>query len=326
MDYRSLGNTGLKVSAIGLGGNTLGPPRLDRDASLRTVHHALDIGINLIDTAHLYNDGASESYLGDALQARRAQVVLATKFHLLDLGDGESVAARINKHCDTSLKRLRTDYLDLLQLHFAAPEIPAEVILEPLAALVSAGKVRYLGACNHAAWRHREMLAVTQTRGWPDLACTQNHYNLLHRPVEQELLPFCRAYGVGFLPYFPLAGGFLTGKYRPGAPPPAGTRGEAGSVIIRRARVPQNEALVNALEVWGAPRDRSVHQIAITWLLANPAVSSVIAGAMSPQQVQSNADAARRPLGADEYNEINLLLAAHGSTAGTVEPGLGGFR
>jgi aryl-alcohol dehydrogenase-like predicted oxidoreductase len=234
MDYRPLGNTGLKVSAVGLGGNVFGPPRQDLPSSIATVHRALDLGVNLIDTAHIYNDGKSEEFLGQALAGRRDKVILASKCHLLNLADGETVAQRIRSHCETSLRRLRTDYLDLLQLHFPQPQASAQEILEAFAPLMREGKVRHIGQCNYAAWRHAQALGESTRLGLPAFATAQHQCSLLVRGATQELLPFCAENGVGFLPYFPLAAGLLSGKYQPGQPAPAGTRG-AGAAGGRTA-------------------------------------------------------------------------------------------
>ncbi len=308
MEYRQLGNTGLAVSAVGLGGNVFGPPRQDLPSSIATVHRALALGVNFIDTAHIYNDGRSEEFLGQALAGRRGEVILASKCHLLNLAQGESVAARIRSHCETSLRRLGTDYLDLLQLHFPAPQVPAEEILEAFVPLVQEGKARHTGQCNYAAWRHAEALGAAQRADQPAFATAQNQYSLLVRGAQLELLPFCAARNIGFLPYFPLAAGLLSGKYRPGETPPAGTRGAAGSPTVRRLRTAQNESLLTALTQFATARGHSLLELAFAWLLSQPVVSSVIAGAMSPAQVEQNVAAGAWRLSADDRTALDTLL------------------
>ncbi len=308
MEYRQLGNTGLTVSAVGLGGNVFGPPRQDLPSSIATVHHALALGVNLIDTAHMYNDGHSEEFLGKALAGRRGEVVLASKCHLWNMAAGETVAARIRSHCETSLKRLNTDHLDLLQLHFPFPQVSAQQILEAFAPLVREGKVRHIGQCNYAAWRHAESLGEAARLGLPAFATAQHQCSLLVRGAQLELLPFCEEKGLGFLPYFPLAAGLLSGKYRPGEAAPAGSRGAAGSPTVTRLRTPENEHLLGALTEFAAARGHSLLELAFAWLLSQRAVSSVIAGAMSPAQIEANVRAGRWRLSADDRAALDQLL------------------
>lgn len=308
MQYRPLGRTGLTVSAVGLGGNVFGPPRQDLASSIATVQRALELGVNFIDTAYIYNEGRSEEYLGKALAGHRAQVILASKCHLMNLAEGETVAGRIRSHCETSLRRLDTDYLDLLQLHFAAPQVPAAEILDAFAALVREGKVRHIGQCNYAAWRHAQTNAEAARLDLPGFATAQHQCSLLVRGAQLELLPFCAASGVGFLPYFPLAAGLLTGKYQPGAAPPPGSRGAAGSPTVSRLRTPQAEHTLTALTDFAAARGHRLLELAFAWLLAQPAVSSVIAGVMNTAQLESNIAAGQWRLGADDLAELDTLL------------------
>jgi len=325
MEYRPLGNTGLTVSAVGLGGNVFGPPRQDLPSSIATVHRALGLGVNLIDTAYIYNDGKSEEFLGEALAGRRDKVILASKCHLLNLADGETVAQRIRSHCETSLRRLRTDYLDLLQLHFPQPQASAQDILEAFAPLVREGKVRHIGQCNYAAWRHAQSLGESARLGLPALATAQHQCSLLVRGATLELLPFCAENGVGFLPYFPLAAGLLSGKYQPGQPAPAGTRGAAGSPTVTRLRTPDNERLLGQLSEFAAARGHGLLDLAFAWLLSQPAVSSVIAGVMSPAQLEANVAAGQWRLSdADQTALADLLgpVTPHWQA----EPDLASFR
>jgi aryl-alcohol dehydrogenase-like predicted oxidoreductase len=308
MEYRQLGNTGLEVSAVGLGGNVFGPPRQDLPSSITTVHHALALGVNFIDTAHIYNDGRSEEFLGKALAGRRGEVILASKCHLWNMAPGESVSAVIRSQCEISLRRLDTDYLDLLQLHFPFPHVAAQEILEAFAPLVREGKVRHIGQCNYAAWRHAEALGEAARLGVPAFATAQHQYSLLVRGAQLELLPFCMEKGIGFLPYFPLAAGLLSGKYRPGAAAPAGTRGAAGSPTVTRLRTPQNERLLAALAEFAATRGHSLLELAFAWLLSQPAVSSVIAGTMNPAQIEANVNAGQWRLSAADGEALAELL------------------
>lgn len=325
MEYRQLGRTGLKVSAVGLGGNVFGEPRQDLHSSIATVARALELGVNFIDTAHIYNDGRSEEYLGTALASRRGEVILASKCHLLNLAGGETVAQRIRSHCETSLRRLRTDYLDLLQLHFPAPQVPAQEILEAFALLLREGKVRHIGQCNYAAWRHAEALGEAARLGLPAFATAQHQCSLLVRGAQLELLPFCEEKGLGFLPYFPLAAGLLSGKYRPGEAAPAGTRGAAGSPTVSRLRTPENEGLLAALTEFAAARDHSLLELAFAWLLSQPAVSSVIAGTMSPAQIEANVAAGQWRLDAGDRAALAELLGPV-VALWMAEPDLASFR
>ena len=325
MEYRQLGKTGLTVSAVGLGGNVFGPPRQDLPSSIATVHRALELGVNLIDTAYIYNDGKSEEFLGQALAGRRDKVILASKCHLLNLADGETVAQRIRSHCETSLKRLGTDYLDLLQLHFPNTQASAEQILEAFAPLLREGKVRHIGQCNYAAWRHAQSLGESARRGLPAFATAQHQCSLLVRGAAGELLPFCAENGIGFLPYFPLAAGLLSGKYQPGQPAPAGTRGAAGSPTVTRLRTPDNERLLGQLAEFAAARGHGLLDLAFAWLLSQPAVSSVIAGVMSPAQLEANVTAGQWRLSDADQTALAALLgpvAPHWQA----EPDLASFR
>jgi aryl-alcohol dehydrogenase-like predicted oxidoreductase len=289
------------------------------------VHRALDLGVNLIDTAYIYNDGKSEEFLGEALAGRRDKVILASKCHLLNLADGETVAQRIRSHCETSLRRLRTDYLDLLQLHFPQPQASAQEILEAFAPLVREGKVRHIGQCNYAAWRHAQSLGESARLGLPAFATAQHQCSLLVRGATVELLPFCAENGIGFLPYFPLAAGLLSGKYQPGQPAPAGTRGAAGSPTVTRLRTPDNERRLGQLTEFAAARGHGLLDLAFAWLLSQPAVSSVIAGVMSPAQLEANVAAGQWRLSdADQTALADLLgpVTSHWQA----EPDLASFR
>jgi len=313
MHYRQLGNSDLQVSVIGLGGNTFGPPRLSGEESARCIRRAGELGINFIDTAIRYGEGQSEIHIGQAIAGQRHDWILATKFNLVRLEANESVRERIRRHCDTSLQRLRSDYIDLYQIHFKAPAVPEEEIFSALAELVGEGKVRWIGECNYASWRHASATQVARQHGWPAFVSCQNHYNLLRRHVEHETLPFCRENGVAFLPYFPLAGGFLTDKYTQGQPAPAGTRGAAGSPVVVASRTARNEAIQSQLKDWANARDRTLGELAIAWLLSRAEIASVIAGVSSPEQVEQNARAADWVLTEAQRVEVDAIAAWDGS-------------
>ncbi len=316
MQYRQLGTSGLRVSVVGLGGNTFGPPRLDETTTIRVIHAALDMGVNFVDTALTYTRGDSEEYIGQALQGRRDQMVVATKFHLRALA-GQPVRERVLQHAHLSLRRLQTDYIDLYQIHFPNPAVPPDELLRALDDLVRAGKVREIGCCNYASWRVAEAIFTARTLGIRPFAAVQNHYNLLSRQVEAELLPFCEAYGLGLVPYWPLAGGFLTGKYRPDEPPPPGSRGALGSPSVRRAASDRNWALLPNLEHFAAERDHTLGELAIAWLLAHRPVASVITGVSSVEQLALNARAADWELTDEERAAVDML--APRSDEGDVE-------
>ncbi|MEL0081859.1 MAG: aldo/keto reductase [Gammaproteobacteria bacterium] len=325
MEYRQLGRSDLQVSVVGLGGNVFGAPRLDQAASKANILSARDLGINFIDTAYLYNTGQSEQFVGAALRECRNDFVVATKFHFFGLGDSESPEQRIRDQVETSLQRLQMDHIDLLQIHFPAADIDPAVIMGTLSQLIAAGKVRYIGQCNYASWRHLQADQVARNNGWAPFISAQNQFSLLRRQVEQELLPFCQAYEIGFLPYFPLAGGFLSGKYQPGQPAPAGSRGAANSPVIRGKRNPRNETILAALTAYAADHGHTVLELAFAWLLAHPQIPSVIAGTMSRQQVEQNAAAGEWRLTEAQKEEVDQLAAWDGSDE-QVEPTLDSFK
>ncbi len=319
MDYRRLGQSDLEVSVVGLGGNVFGAPRLDLEASRDNIMRAQELGVNFIDTAYLYNDGQSEEFIGEVLRDIRDDFVLATKFHFFGLGEDESPAARIRQQVETSLQRLQMDHIDLMQIHFVADQVAPEIILGTLNELITEGKIRYIGQCNYASWRHLQANQVAEKNGWAPFITAQNQFSLLRRQVEQELLPFCGAYDLGFLPYFPLAGGFLSGKYQPGQPPPPGSRGAANSPVIRGKRTERNEQLLAELTRFAQDHGHTVLELAFAWLLAHSQVSSVIAGTMSVEQVEQNIAAGSWRLTAEQKAEVDQLAAWDG-TREHVEP------
>ena len=312
MQYRKLGSSDLNVSVIGLGTNNFGSPqRIPEPAdSAKVIHACLDVGINFIDTADMYGGGRSEVHIGEALKdGRRKEAILATKFNIAKL-EGESIKDRIDRKIDESLAALQTDHVDLYQIHFPGYDVPQEEILGPLNDLVTSGKVLAIGECNYAGWRHAHADAVAAQNGWARMASSQNYYNLFRRQVELELLPFCTSQDVGFLPYFPLAGGWLTGKYTANDTPKESARRMVGQLQddeLARAKLDQ-------LDVFAKEHGHTVLELAFSWLLAHPAVSSVIAGAMTPAQVVSNAAAGDWVMTDEERDAIDTIAGWDGTS------------
>ncbi len=312
MRYRRLGNSGLKVSVLGLGGNTFGR-FVDAEGTARIVGAALDLGVNFFDTADIYSKGASEEHLGRALAGRRGEAIIATKvFNAMGEGPNErgSSRAHIMDGVHAGLRRLSVDCVDLLQLHEWDGEAPIEESLRALDDLVRQGKVRYIGCSNFAAWQLVWSLWTSDRRGWAPFVSVQPEYSLLARGVESELLPACQAFGIGVIPYFPLGGGMLTGKYSEGTPAPEGTRGYQSERFEQRFATPRNFAIVRALEAWARERGHTVAELAVAWLLTRPAVSTVITGVTKPEQVEANVRAAGWELSAAEADEVAALAPA----------------
>ncbi|OKK22181.1 aldo/keto reductase [Streptomyces sp. CB00455] len=310
MRHLPLGSSGLRVSAVGLGCNNFGG-RLDAAATRAVVDAALDAGITLLDTADIYGGlGGSEGHLGQALKGRRDQVVLATKFGFagMDMKYGPAAGARggrayVRRAVEESLRRLGTDHIDLYQLHSPDPATPLAETLAALTELVAEGKVRYIGHSNFTGWQLAEAAHTARETGAVPFVSSQNEWSLLQRSAERELVPAALHYGVGVLPYFPLANGLLTGKIRRGAPVPAGSRLEGRDGYLTAERLDVVEALAALAEKYG----RSVLELAIGWLVAQPGCASVIAGATSPEQVRANAAVADRPLEAELLAEIDAI-------------------
>jgi aryl-alcohol dehydrogenase-like predicted oxidoreductase len=308
MRFRPLGNSGLVVSVAGLGCNNFGR-RLDTAASRAVVDAAIDAGITLLDTADTYGGrGQSEEILGEVLAGRRDQVVLATKFGSqgVDMGYGQAAGARggrgyIRRAVEQSLRRLRTDYIDLYQIHEPDPVTPVEETLAALGELVAEGKIRYLGHSNFAGWQIAEAAAAARELGTAPFISAQNHWSLLERGAEAEVVPACVHFQLGILPYFPLANGMLTGKIRRGTGPAEGTRLRDREGYITEEKLDKVEALAQ----WAQQHDRSLLDVAIGTLAALPGCSSVIAGAMTPEQVRANAAASDWAPTADELAEID---------------------
>jgi aryl-alcohol dehydrogenase-like predicted oxidoreductase len=311
VEYRQLGSSGVRVSAIGLGTNQFGG-KVDQRGVNEIVAAALDQGVNFIDTADVYTQGRSEEALGVALKDRRPEIILATKvFNSTGDGPNDRGASRyhIMNGVEASLRRLQSDHIDLYQIHRWDADTPIDETLRALDDLVRGGKVRYVGASNFAAWQLARSNLLAEFRGWAPFVTVQPHYHMLEREIERELVPYCNAYHVGILPYFPLAGGFLTGKYQRGQPAPAGSRGES-SAYVQRYMTDANYARVERLAGWAQSRDHTMGELAHAWLLAQPRVSSVISGATSVEQVRGNAKAAGWKLTAEELAEVNAILEA----------------
>lgn len=309
MEYRQLGSAGVRVSAIGLGTNQFGG-KVDQAGVQAILDQALELGINFFDTADVYQQGRSEQTIGNAIKSRRDQVILATKvFHNVGPGPNDRGASRqhIMQGVEASLRRLQTDYIDLYQIHSWDATTPIEETLRALDDLVRAGKVRYVGASNFAAWQLARANLLAEFRGWSPFVTIQPHYHMLERSIERELVPYCEADNIGILPYFPLAGGFLTGKYERGQAAPAGSRGES-STYVQQYMTDKNYTLIEQLSGWASERGHSLGELAHAWLLAQPRVSSVISGATSVEQVRSNAKAAEWQLSPEERAEVNGML------------------
>src|SRR3984957_14167618 len=294
MRYLPLGRSGLLVSAVGLGCNNFGS-RLDVAGTRAVVDAAIDAGITLFDTSDTYgNGGGSETALGEVLGSRRSQVVLATKFghQGVDMGYGPAAGAKGGRACirrpvTESLRRLRTDYIDLYQLHTPDPVTPVQETIAALHELVEEGKVRYLGHSNFSGWQLADAAHLATSAGHTPFISAQNHWSLLERAAEAEVVPAARHFGGGVLPYFPLANGLLTGKTRRGQPVPAGARLASRAGYVTEEKLAKVEALI----AWAREHDVTVLDVAIGALAAQPGCSSVIAGAMTSEQLKANAAA-----------------------------------
>ena len=306
MRYRQVGESGLTVSAIGLGGNNFGS-RIGVEETRGVVDAAIDCGVTLVDTADIYgNRGGSEEILGQVLKGRREHLVLATKFGM-DMGDGTVARGSrtyIRRAVEGSLRRLRTDYIDLYQYHQPDGITPVDETLVALDDLVREGKVRYIGSSNFPGWQIADADWIARTQHRARFISAQNHYSLLHRDAEREVIPSCIHHGVGVLPYFPLANGLLTGKYRRGQAAPRGTR------LAGRESEFTDDVFdkVDALERFGEKHERSLLEVAVAGLAAMPAIGSVIAGATKTEQVHANASAGEWQLLPNELAELQSIL------------------
>jgi aryl-alcohol dehydrogenase-like predicted oxidoreductase len=308
LDTRRIGD--LEVSIVGVGCNNFGR-RLDRTGTEAVVHTAMDAGINFFDTADVYGDGVSEEYLSKALGSRRDEAIIATKFGAEIAGDPSRSGANphwIERAVEDSLRRLDTDRIDLYQLHRPDENTPIEDTLETLDRLISVGKVRQIGCSNYSKTEIEEALATSHERGLARFVSVQNEYSLLHRDPEHGVTDACLRNGLALLPYFPLASGMLTGKYSRGEEAPAGSR--LASMSASRAKRFANERNfdhVEQLETFAKDRGHTILELAISWLVAQPVVASVIAGATSPEQVWANVEAAKWQLLDKDLTEIDRI-------------------
>ncbi len=307
MEYRKLGSSGLKVSVVGIGCNNFGM-RMDVAATRVVVDAAVDHGINFFDTADVYGRGQSEQFLGDAIRGKdRSQIIIATKY-ASPMGEGSLMQGGSRRYImqavDASLRRLGTDYIDLYQQHRPDAETPIEETLRALDDLVRVGKVRYLGNSNFSGWQIADADWTAKYHGLNRFVTAQNLYSLMDRRIERDVLPACRQFGLGMLPYFPLASGLLTGKYQRGAAPPAGTRLALWGDRARAALSDDNFDVVDRLTDFAAQHGHSILELAMSWLATMPHVSSVIAGATSVEQVRQNAEAASWRLTAEQMNAV----------------------
>ncbi|WP_282938394.1 aldo/keto reductase [Paenibacillus sp. RC67] len=308
MQFRRLGNSGLKVSALGLGTNAFGK-RADQETSMQIIHHALDNGINFIDTANIYAQSESERIIGLALAGKRHEVVLATKAGLVrGPGPNERGSSRyhLQQELENSLRRLKTDYVDLYQIHTFDPDTPLEETLRALDDMVRSGKVRYIGASNYAAWELMKALGISERLGLNRFVSTQISYSLADRTPEQELVPLCLDQGVGIIPYFPLAGGILTGKYSsPDAAPP-GSRADTDPNFSRFLSE-DKIALGRRVEQLAGEAGCSPSALSLAWLIQQPVVSTVIVGATRVEQVAANLMSLSVNMAPDHLKEMDSI-------------------
>ena len=312
MRYRQLGSSGVRVSVVGLGTNRFGSDKVPQEEVNRIIDAAQALGVNHIDTANRYTGGRAETGLGEALKGRRDRFFVASKFTMpVGAGPNDRGASRYHlmNALHGTLRRLQTEHVDLYYVHRWDETTPIEETLRALDDVVRGGKVRYLGVSAFAAWQLARASLLADLRGWTSLAVIQSEYNMLQRDVEREVLPCCVAHAVGFVPYYPLAGGFLTGKYERDRPAPAGSRGE-DSESVRQYMEPSYYDIVEELGVWANRRGRDLNELAQAWLLARPAVCSVISGVTKLEQFESNVEASDWDLTDEELEEIDVILGA----------------
>lgn len=341
MEYRQLGRSGLQVSCVSLGANNFGDV-IDERQSAAVIHKAVDLGVNYVDTSNSYGDGLSEDYIGRAVRGIRDQVIIATKFARLGhishvrqpsrptLMEGAS-RQDVIREAEKSLRHLGTDYIDVLIVHFWDPYTPIEETLRALDDLVRQGKVRYIGCSGFGGWHVCEAVWTSRVMRLVPFVVAMEEYNLLHRDPEKELLPACQTYGVGIVPFYPLASGFLAGKYRRGQPTPPGTRLAATEAAVQEDWTPRrkhflsivgdhlqhkmtegNFLLVERLEAVARERGHTLAELALAWLLANPVVSAVVPGATRPEQVEANVKAGEWRLTAEDLAAVEKCFETDG--------------
>lgn len=298
MKYKQLGKTGVKVSELCLGTMIYGR-QVDEASSIQIIRRAVDRGINFIDTANVYVEGRSEEIVGQAIRGMRDEVVLATKVrHRMGPGPNDAGLSRkhIMKSVEDSLTRLGTDYIDLYQLHRPDSATPLKETLFALDDLVRDGRVHYIGSSNFPAWLIEKALRISEVYGLEGFVSSQPRYNILDRAVERELLPLCREEGIGVIPYSPLAGGFLTGKYQPDKAMPEGTRGQLRPDWMKQYFTAQNQAVLRELRSLSGETGLKMSQLSLAWLLANPVVTAPIIGASKLAQLEENLEVVDTPL------------------------------
>lgn len=311
MDYNNIAGTDLQVSVAGIGCNNFGM-RCDEPRSIEVVHAALDVGINFFDTADVYGGrGKSEEFLGKAIRGLdRSKILVATKFAspMSDDSAMRGASARYIKHAvEASLERLGTDYIDLYQQHVPDPSTPIEETLQALDDLVSQGKVRYIGSSNFSGWQIADADWTSRSQGLNRFVVAQNLYSLLDRRIDAEVVPASRRFEIGILPYFPLASGMLTGKYKRGVEPQAGTRMASFGDRAKRAMSDENFTRIEGLAAFAEQNGHTLLDLAMSWLASQPFIPSVIAGATSPDQVRQNADAVTWQMSDDELSQVDEL-------------------
>lgn len=313
MQYRKIGNSDLKASEIGLGSDTFGRD-IDEKATADIINYSLDSGINYIDTADVYGwGGRSEMFIGKALKGKRSRFIIATKFGVGVVENSpqgtskEGLGSRdyVMKAIDDSLKRLDTDYIDLYQFHMPDPTTPIEETLRALDDLVRVGKVRHIGCSNFAGWELCEALWVSKAAGLNSFISVEPRYHLLDRHVEEDLTPCCQAYNIGVIPWYPLAGGLLTGKYQRGEAPPSGTRFSTNLPLYGRMLNKTNFDQLDILEKFATERNHTIAELAIAWLLSHDWVSTVIAGVTKVEQVKANIASAAWKLSPDDMTQLD---------------------
>ena len=310
MEYRNLGSSGLRVSLVGIGCNNFGG-RCDAEQTNEVVSAALDCGINFFDTADMYGSrGLSEEYLGKAITGKRDELIIATKF-ANPMGECELMRGASRRYIvqavEESLRRLNTDYIDLYQQHVPDKNTPIEETLRALDDLVRSGKVRYLGNSNFSGWQIADADWTAEHHGLNSFITAQNLYSLIDRRLEKEVVPACQEFGLGILPFFPLASGLLNGKYKRGTEPPEGTRLAAWGGRAKSAMSNENFDVVDKLTAFAQEHGHSLLELAMSWLANMRHISSVIAGATTEEQVQQNAAAISWHLTADEMHQVNEL-------------------
>ena len=312
MEYRNLGSSGLRVSLVGLGCNNFGM-RLDLEQTRAVVDRAFDLGITLFDTADMYGGrGGSEAQLGKILGHRRKDIVLASKFGMAMSDDGTKIGASrryIMSAVEDSLRRLKTDWIDLYQLHQPDPLTPLDETMQALDDLVTQGKIRYIGCSNLPSWQVVESQWISKSMGLNRFVSCQDEYNILNRNVEAELIPAMQKYGCGLLPYFPLASGLLTGKYKRTEMPEGARLTDMPTFANRIYLTDENFDIVDNLNKFAHKTGHSILELAFGWMASRPTTASIIAGATKPEQIDANVAAVNWVLSQSEIDEVNKISA-----------------